>query len=64
MRHGTHVIEIDPNTGLSALFSHLARLFGVSYLRLRQDAGAFGPVPVQDLAALIALSAASFLTVG
>jgi capsular polysaccharide biosynthesis protein len=54
MRHGTHVIEIDPDTGSNTLFSHLAPLFGVSYSRLRQDAGAFGPVPVQDLAALIA----------
>ncbi len=54
MRRGTHVIEIDPDTRNSALFRHLAPLFGVSYMRLRQDAGAFGAVPVQDLAGLIA----------
>jgi len=59
MRRGTHVIEIDPDSGNSAMFGHLAPLFGVSYVRLRQDAGAFGAVPVQDLAALIAPLAGS-----
>jgi hypothetical protein len=53
MRRGTHVIEIAPDIG-SDLFSQLARVFDLSFTRLRQDAGPFGPVPLQDIGALIA----------
>lgn len=60
MRRGSHVIEIVPDVGTNHrdLFSQLAKVCGLPYSRFRQSAGPFGPVPVQDLAALIATSAA------
>lgn len=56
MRRGTRVVEIAPDmeTNTKALFSQLAQVRGISYSHLRQSTGAFGPVPAQDLAALIA----------
>jgi hypothetical protein len=56
MRRGAHVIEIDPDTPSCArfLFRRLAEVCEVSYACLRQAAGTFGPVPVEELAALVA----------
>ena len=59
MRRGTHVIEIAPNTRSvpRAVFSKLAQGCGVSYARLPQHTGPFGPVPIQELARLVSAAA-------
>jgi hypothetical protein len=56
MRPGAHVIEIDPDvpSNQRTLFCRLADVCEVTYARLRQAAGPFGPVPVEGLAALVA----------
>ena len=59
MRRGAHVIEINPDvpSNLRTLFCRLADVCEVTYACLRQAAGPFGPVPVEELAALIAAAA-------
>jgi hypothetical protein len=59
MRPGTHVVEIDPDTPSCSrtLFRRLADMCEVSYACLRQAAGDFGPVPAEELAALVAAAA-------
>ena len=59
MRRGAHVVEIVPDTpsGARTLFRRLADVCDVSYTCLRQAAGTFGPVPVEDLAAVVAAAA-------
>ena len=61
MRPGAHVIEIDPDVppNLRTLFCRLADVCEVSYARLRQAAGVFGPAPAGELAALVAAAASA-----
>ncbi len=61
MRPNAHVVEIDPDTpsNVNTLFRRLAEACEVSYACLRQAAGMFGPVAVEELAALVAAAAAA-----
>jgi len=61
MRRGANVIEIAPDTRnvIRTVFSKLAQGCGVSYARLPQHTGPFGPVPIQEFARLVSAAARS-----